>query len=181
MEKYIKEKAIEAIKNINQNELKDMYVFSFFVYDDMDDPRRPTLQIGYNTLTNLKNEAGNIDDADEEKWNYAFWLQNEIALIGTLEDESGRNQIQNWVHKNGLNYSEQEDYDSCIKKGNKITTSFIETLIKIVQEIHSSKLTDLPILIHELEYYDTIKEQNIRANGDERVKEFTKWINKWIG
>ncbi len=181
MEKYIREKAIEAIKNINQNKLKDIYVFSFFVYDDMDDPRLPTLQIGYNTLINLKSEAGSIDETGEEKWNYAFWLQNELVIIGDSEDEVGQELIQGWLNKNGLNYSDQENYENDYTKGVEITTCFVEILIKIVQEIHSSKLTDLPILIHELEYYGTIKEQNIKANGEKRVKEFTKWINELIG
>lgn len=32
------------------------------------------------------------------------------------------------------------------------------------------------ILIHELEYYDQIAEQNIEANGEDLVKDFTDWI-----
>ena len=35
---------------------------------------------------------------------------------------------------------------------------------------------ELPILIHELEYYDEIAEQNIEANGEKLVKDFSKWI-----
>ena len=54
-------------------------------------------------------------------------------------------------------------------------------MIEIVQEIHESGiLTDkfgkeIPILIHELEYYEEIADQNIEANGDCLDEEFVKW------
>lgn len=50
---------------------------------------------------------------------------------------------------------------------------FIEnTLIEIVKEVHQKKILtkqfgeELPIIIHELEYYDKIAENNMEANGD---------------
>ena len=55
-------------------------------------------------------------------------------------------------------------------------------MIDIVKEIHNEKILtakfgkELPILIHELEYYDQIAEQNIEANSEELVKDFSDWI-----
>ena len=74
--------------------------------------------------------------------------------------------------------SSEEDFEVCMEKGEKITKNVVDLLVQIVQETHASKLTNLPILIHELEYYDSIRDQNVQANGEERVKEFTQWINK---
>ena len=47
-----------------------------------DDPRHPILQLGYNTLTHLKERTPSASGAEEAKWNYAFWLQNELTFIG---------------------------------------------------------------------------------------------------
>ena len=65
----------------------------------------------------------------------------------------------------------------------KITQSFVSMLIEIVQEIHADGILsrkygkELPILIHELEYYDEIVQQNIQANGPELVKKFVEWCD----
>ena len=60
-------------------------------------------------------------------------------------------------------------------------------LIEIVQEIHADRILsrkygkELPILIHELEYYDEIVQQNIQANGTELVKKFVEWCDSlWL-
>ena len=54
-------------------------------------------------------------------------------------------------------------------------------MIEAVKEIHEQGVLtlkfgrELPIIIHELEYYDEIAEQNIEANGDEIVNDFSEW------
>ena len=54
-------------------------------------------------------------------------------------------------------------------------------MIDVVKEIHEQELLtqkfgrELPIIIHELEYYDEIAKQNIKANGYETVKDFSEW------
>ena len=51
-------------------------------------------------------------------------------------------------------------------------------LIQIVKELHEEKVLtkkfghELPILIHELEYYEEIAIQNKKANGKYLPKEF---------
>jgi len=181
LKEYIKQQWFLAYKNLSDAELKDIYVFSFFVYDEDDDPRRPTLTMGYNTYTNLHVQIDKASDEQEAKWNYAYWLQNEIQSIGTEEDKTGRRLIKKWVVENKLFYTDKEEdnnFDACMEKGEQITKQFIDILTQIVQETHHTKLTGLPILIHELEYYDIIRDQNRKANGEEKVKEFTDWINK---
>lgn len=177
----------KVLTSLDEKKLKDIYVWSFFVYDDEDDHRLPTVTFGYNLKSNLDEEEGD----EEEKWNYAYWPQNNLGGIGDSEDKEGRALIQSWIKELGLEYkfademegelSEAElaefDDDACYDKGAIITEKFIALLIEVVKETHSKKLTDLPILIHELEYYDDIRDQNILANGKERVKEFSAWID----
>ena len=178
LEKFIREAITKAIDHVDNN---DIYAFSFFVYNDEDDPRRPTLIVGFNTSSNYQKETENASSLEEAKWNYAFWLQNEIAIIGTEEDEAGRAIIQDWITEVELNYTDEEeenDFEKCLEQGEKITSAFVDILIKVVQHIHSSNVTKLPIIIHELEYYYAILEQNIKANGAERVKGFVEWIDR---
>ena len=84
----------EAIINVDQNKLSDIYVISFYKSNFNDDPRHPMLTVGYNTISQWKTSSPSdgeelksfiASDADEAKWNYAFWLQNEELVIGSPE------------------------------------------------------------------------------------------------
>jgi len=180
LREQIEQSWIKAYNSIDKKIMDDIYTFSFWVYKVDDDPRSPALTIGFNTNSNLQAQISNASDELEAKWNFAYWLQNEIASIGTTSDSIGRVKISTWITDLGLNYSDEEkdeDFDSCMERGEKISEGFINMLIDIVKTHHCSKPSELPILIHELEYNDRIRDQNIRANGKEKVKEFSKWIN----
>ena len=160
----------------------NIYAISLYVNDDEDNPCKPTVILGYNTEEEYKDNLQYTDEL-EARWNYAFWVQNEELFFGiddTAED------VKRWVLDNGFKYYE------CTKKIPKkkyeslenITIAFVNMLVEIVKEIHASDLLknkfgkELPILIHELEYYDVIAEQNIEANGIELVKEFVKFCTQ---
>jgi len=178
---YIQTVWLKSFNSIDKKIINEIYAFSFWVYNDEDDLRCPVLTIGFNTNSNFQKEINNASSKEEAKWNFAFWLQNEIAIIGDKDDKKGKLIIDNWISSLGMNYSdeeEEEDIDSCFKKGSKIKGKFIELLIEIVKKSHKDEITSKPIIIHELEYYDQIREQNIEANGKKRVKDFTNWINE---
>ncbi|MCH5272789.1 MAG: hypothetical protein J1E35_03875 [Lachnospiraceae bacterium] len=148
---------------------EDIYAVSLYVYDEEDDPCRPTVTLGYNTERQVAESLPDASDEQEARWNYAFWLQNEELCWGrgdTAED------IKEWV--SGQNLRDRED---------EITGAFVELLVAIVKDIHTSGLLkdkfgkEIPVLIHELEYYDEIAEQNIRANGEELVRDFVKFCS----
>lgn len=99
---------LETIKEmIKKWDVRDIYAFSLFVYDENDNPSRPTVTLRYNT------EQYFFDKID----------------------------------------------DFCF-----ITQKLAEEFFSIVQELHLSGFIrnkfkkDIPILIHELEYYDKIAE-----------------------
>ena len=52
-----------------------------------------------------------------------------------------------------------------------VTPTFVKEIIEVVRDIHNEGIIknkfgrELPILIHELEYYDEIANQNLEANG----------------
>lgn len=167
------------ISNINNWTDKDIYAISLFVYDENDNPCKPTVTLGYNTETQVQKEISNADDEQEARWNYAFWLQNELLCFGTGETAK---EVQIWLKNNKLPYYDDDDDvwndNDTYDKVEGITTQFVAELIKLVKEIHKSKILtkkfgkELPIIIHELEYYDEIAKQNIKANGKKLLADF---------
>lgn len=181
MKDQIKQMMIDGINSWTD---EDIYAVSLFVYDDEDDPSKPTVTLGYNTERQVQ-EALKTDftDEDEARWNYAFWLQNSCFVFG--EDDTAE-AVRNWVIANGFDHVDDDDADMDDEEydedeASEITSAFVDMLVEIVQEIHEEKVLtlkfgrELPILIHELEYYDEIAEQNIRANGEELAGEFAQW------
>lgn len=173
-----------AISEIDNSETPDIYVLSFYIYDIEDDPRLPTLTLGYNTYSNYEDEISNASGKDEAKWNYAFWLQNELSIVGESGTQSAA-AITSWINDLGLLYSdedEQEDFDQCLEQGESITKHFIELAIELAQKLHASGLIQkkfkqaIPIFIHELEYYDEIVRQTQRANPPGLTQEFLSWV-----
>ena len=84
-----------------------------------------------------------------------------LGLGDTAED------VKEWITEHDLWDSEDE-----------INQKFVELLVSIVQDIHASGLMkdkfgrEIPILIHELEYYEKIAQQNIEANGEALDRDF---------
>lgn len=183
IKEQIKKMIIDSIENWTD---EDIYAVSLYVYDYNDNPCKPTVTLGYNTESQVKSETKNAYDEDEARWNYAFWLQNQEFIFG--ENETA-NTVKEWVESKGLPYYEDDNFDldwnddKLYEPLEKITQSFVSMLIEIVQEIHADRILsrkygkELPILIHELEYYDEIVQQNIQANGPELVKKFVEWCD----
>lgn len=82
--------------------------------------------------------------------------------------------IEKWINENNLI---DQDYDMIV------TNAFIKVLVDIVKELHQSGFIkkkfkeEIPVLIHELEYYEEIANQNVEANGYELVEEFVDFCN----
>lgn len=189
LKKYVFESIKAEILSWNNDVIKDIYVISLYISNSEDDPRRPMITLGYNTMEQYENAVSDSSDNEEAKWNFAFWLQNEELIIGdnwgeNLEDGEKINQ---WIKENNLYYSdeeEDEDFDKALKLGDEITSKFVELCVEAVEKLHEEGIIEekfgkaIPLIIHELEYYDLIAEQNKRANPEEVIKEFADWILK---
>jgi hypothetical protein len=189
LKKYVFESIKAEILSWNNDVIKDIYVISLYISNSEDDPRRPVITLGYNTMEQYESALEDASDNSEAKWNYAFWLQNEELIIGdnwgeNLEDGEKINQ---WIKENNLYYSdeeEDEDFDKALKLGDEITSRFVELCVEVVKKLHEEGIIEekfgkaLPLIIHELEYYDLIAEQNKGANPEEVIKEFADWILK---
>lgn len=179
MKNKIKDLISTAISEIDET---DIYTFSLYVSDENDNPCKPTVTFGFNTERKVQSELENASDEQEARWNYAFWLQNNLFVFGV--DDTAE-MVKQWLIKNNLPFYDDDapewENEDTIEKTESITKAFIDVLIETVKEIHSDGLLqrnfgrDLPILIHELEYYDEIAEQNIKANGKEIIEDFVSF------
>ena len=170
---------------IDKIEDEGIYALSLYVYDENDNPCKPTVVFGYNTERQVKLQLKKASSEIEAKWNYAFWIQNKLFVYG---DDDTRNEIKKWLSINKLPFYDDDspkwNSDCVYDKVEDITNKFIDTLVEIVKEIHQEGILEgkfgkeIPILIHELEYYDTIAQQNIRANGSKLVKEFVSFVEE---
>lgn len=168
-----------VISNINNWVDKDIYAISLFVYDENDNPCKPTVTLGYNTETHFNEELSNASNEQEARWNYAFWLQNEFLCFGIGETAK---EVKVWLKNKQLPFYDDDDEawddDATYDKVEVIIKLFIDELVEVVKEIHQSGFLtqkfgkELPIIIHELEYYDEIAEQNIKANGRVLLEDF---------
>ena len=149
-----------ALAAIPGSETPAIYVVSFFVYDEDDDPRRPTLTVGYNTIDQWRSSTPSASSPQEAKWNFGFWLQNELLKLGgtNLKGEV----VAAWIKEHGLWYSDEEeaaDFDRCEGLGCEITGRFVEACCDVAAGLHASgSITTyfgraIPVLTHELEYY----------------------------
>src|SRR5262245_54225072 len=150
-----------TLARIPTTEISQIYALSFYVCDEDDDPRRPTLTIGYNTTAQWHRSRPRASSADEAKWNFAFWLHNELLVFGRSNSSSAAI-ITDWIAKQGLSYTdaqEDADFDRCLELGSKITTRFVEAACDLALAMHDQGLITqvfgraVPIIVHELEYY----------------------------
>jgi hypothetical protein len=192
-ERHIYKSVKQSVTTIEENVAARIYALSFFIYDDDDDPRRPTLTFGYNTLDRWaectpaadSNAAWPVaSDSSEAKWNYAFWLQNEVCVIGAAGTE-GAVLRQEWIKSLDLAYSddeEGEDFERCLRLGRNITERFVALCVQVSRALHDEgSITGkfgrpVPIIVHELEYYDQIAAQTRRANPLGLTSEFEDWV-----
>jgi hypothetical protein len=184
---YIYDAARDALDATPQELRPDIYVVSLFVYDEDDDPRLPTVTVGYNAEADVARATDPAQafptDEHEARWNFAFWGQYQLALVCSSEfDPEGAKLREGWARDEGLWYDLADDENPVFnERGEPLTKAFITLLESVVQRLHTTDIErifgrPLPVLIHELEYYDEIAAQNLRANPAGVVPDdFVRW------
>lgn len=166
-------------------DVNDVYVISFFKYTDLDDMRYPYVIVDYNTISNYQSQISCAFSAGEAKWNYEFWLQNDLFMIGGMDDSD----LRNLFEMEGLFYGDDNSSDNSLldndldeyEKGDKMEELFMDIVIDISRRLHDHGVIkekfgrEIPILIHELEYYDLPMSWTRRGNPKELITEFEKW------
>ena len=179
--------AERAITSITAPEAEDIYVVSFLIENEDDDPRQPTLTIGYNTETHTRLRAREASDPAEARWNYAFWIQNQLAVIADLtRDPAGASARQQWIKELGLWYDEPADTADWITAvgslAAQIEAHFNQACWQLARTLHENGVIErsigrsIPVIVHELEYYEGIARRTEQANPPGLADEFTAWV-----
>lgn len=183
------EKIRSTLNAIPAAERAEIYALSFWHDVDEDDLRFQKITIGYNTYGNLQGNIGLASSESEAKWNFAFWLQNELAEIGGVDDPL----LKAWFAESPYYFSDEEDeasqedddlFDELGEKAGKFESEFLEGVIAMTQRLFNEGVIkqvfgkDIPVLIHELEYYDAPADWTSRANPQGLADEFVAWIDE---
>ena len=187
-----------ALKNKIKSEIetwneKGIYAISFFVYSNE--------AYQYNGFSNVVNffisyntesDCPGAGKYDEERWNYAFWRQDEVPIIYTDEKNPLTDLLFDWYKELGLKdigFESGDVYDSrCryIGKGPEGHYELLNVVSEIAAELQSEGFIlkqfgkRLPIIIHGLEYawYDI--EATKRGNPGGEADTFLKAC-KYLG
>lgn len=180
------EKLRSAIKDIAVDDRPDIYAISFWYYTESDDPRYPAIAVGYNTESNFQENIRSASDEGEARWNFAFWLQNELTNIGGEDDRL----LNAWFAESPFYYSDEQNeeasedddlFDELLEKGSQFDDEFREAVITMTQRLFEEGVIEevfgknIPVLIHELEYYDEPISWTVRANPQGLADEFVNW------
>jgi hypothetical protein len=188
-EGYIYDIFAREIQSWDAAACADIYAISFFIYDNEDDPRQPQVHHSYNTLSEWKKNCNRGRDRREVKWNFAFWPQEFKAIIPIyyLEGESfvldwvGPDLRSAWMASDGFEVSDEEL--NSYPYPPPVTLAFVAICVRVARRLHEDGVITgkfgrtLPIIVHELEYYDDIIEETRDANPPGATGEFEEWYN----
>ncbi|MFG2417825.1 hypothetical protein ACGFWD_02020 [Streptomyces sp. NPDC048448] len=179
--------ATKGIASIPAADAHDIYGVSFFIDNEDDDPRQPVLTIGYNTEAQVSRTLPDTADPAEARWNYAFWLQNELTLIGNRSsDPVGAATRDEWIRELGLWYDDPVDASDWVTAvgalAAQIEGQFNQACCRLARSLHATGVIEkyvgrpVPVLVHELEYYEGIARRTEAANPSGLADEFTAWV-----
>lgn len=143
--------------------------------------------ISYNT----EKDCNGADELDEERWNYAFWRQDETMIIDTDEPDVFTEKLFDWYAENGIinigEENEDEMYDedcNYIGKGPSGHYELLQLASEVARKLQEDGVIkehfgkEIPVIIHGLEYawYDIEATKN--ANPDGEADTFIKAMEK---
>lgn len=177
LQAYLEKKIRGIISAWNED---DIYAISFFVYAN-----EAYEYNGYSNVTqfsvsyNTEKDCSGAGELSEERWNYAFWRQNETPIIEADNENEGIKFLFNWYEENGVDNIGYENYGACydneMRYIGKGPIGYYELLLEITDV--AKKLQDsgfvkhkfgrpIPIIIHDLEYSWYIIEATKKANSN---------------
>ena len=178
----ITEKIYSKVKSIMDTWSEaDIYAISFFVYSNESYEYKEfsnvsSFAISYNT----ESDCDGADLYDEERWNYAFWRQDEFPIINPDEPDELTDLLFEWYKENGINNIGEEDEDcydedcNYIGKGPVGHYELLQIVSEVAEKLQQESFVEkhfgkkIPIIIHGLEYawYDIEATQRANMNGE---------------
>ena len=183
LKQYIEKKTRDIISTWDES---NIYAISFFVYSNEAYEYK-----GYSNVTefcisyNTESDCGDKGQISEERWNYAFWRQNEVQIIEADEENEGMRLLFKWYNENGVSnigYENPEDcYDNKMRYIGKGPIGYYELLLEVAavaKSLQESGFVEekfgkpIPIIIHDLEYSWYVFEATRIANPNGEADTF---------
>ncbi|MGN1348813.1 MAG: hypothetical protein ACI4VI_07700 [Acutalibacteraceae bacterium] len=176
----------EALYNKVKSEIlkwdeKDIYAISFFLHSNEANEYKgfknvTTWAVSYNTEADCQGASL----FDEERWNYAFWRQDETMIIDFDTPNQYADALFDWYAQKGVvNIGEENEAEMYDEKGNYVgkgpaghyeLLQFASSVAEKLQRDGTIKEhfgKEIPIIIHDLEYswYDFEATKNANPNN----------------
>lgn len=160
---------------------EDIYAISFFVYSNEAYEYNGFSNVSEFMISyNAESDCEGAGELDEERWNYAFWRQDEQPIIHTDEKNPLTDMLYDWYKEQGLTNLGEEDYESSYDEGRYIGKGpeghyeLLTLAAEIAAELQNEGYIKekfgkpLPIIIHGLEYpwYDIEATKKGNPNGE---------------
>jgi len=134
--------------------------------------------------------------SDEAEWNFAYWLQNFEGIIPDIgvphappiPPHLNATGVQVWLTSLPLYFGNEEEpeddhaFTAALKRGTQVTDAFVTLCVRVARRLYAAGVIEatfgrpVPIIVHELEYYDTIAYQTRAANPPGVAQEFEEWV-----
>lgn len=191
----------EAKTMISSWKANGIYAFSFFVYSNEAYAYRgfsnvPEFSVGYNT----ESDCPGAGPYDEERWNFAFWRQNNVPIIDPNNGNATTDLLFDWYEENGIRNIGKEDFENSYDEngyyigkgpiGHYELLTLVSEVAKRLQEedfIKNHFGKAIPIIVHGLEYawFDVEATKNANPYGEadvfleymERMENFSPEVN----
>jgi hypothetical protein len=186
-EQYLFDRVREAISRVPADVAEDVYAVSFYVWAEEDDPRRTVVSVSYNTnarAAQCSPDPGVGREADwpfassaaEARWNYAYWLQEDLAVIGCGYDPPDKRGIElrdSWTASEGLDYTNEEEranFEGTLERGREIVSRFWRLSARVARRLQEEGVLlgkfgrPVPIIVHDLEYAEPTTSLTAVAN-----------------
>lgn len=189
LQSYLENKLRNIISAWNED---DIYAISFFVHANEAYEYK-----GYSNVTifsvsyNTESDCDGAGELSEERWNYAFWRQEEIPIIEADNENEGIKILFDWYEEKGIDNIGYEDYDTCydnemryIGKGPRGYYELLSEITAVAKKLQDSSFiknkfgTPIPIIIHDLEYPWYIIEATKKANPHGEANVFFAALNE---
>jgi len=179
-------------------EAADAYAVGLHIEFEDDDARRPVVTAGFNSQAGidaaLNRWPGLIRrrrvpaDAEEARWDFAFWSHNDLARFGDPdEDPDGAAALERWIRLNGWWYSDEEEQASNLGRilalGDEIQAGVDRVMTVVARELQRDAITrtlgrPVPVLLHGPVYDFTFAAAAREANPPGLVDDFAAWAER---
>lgn len=164
----------------------DIYAISFLVSSNPVNRYKEYSNVTeFSVSYNTENDCAGKDEFAEERWNYAFWRQNEVPIIQADNEDEGMKLLFAWYKEHSIEKIGYEDPNSCYGKNmqyiGKGPVGYYELLMEVAavaKELQESGFVrdkigkPVPIIVHDLEYPWYVFEATKIANPNNETNIF---------